>query len=223
MKIKHVIILLIGICLIICAPLFIKDNGLITILTISQTLFAFITLVLAIVLFDRYQVGTKLNNETVDLIIEYIKFLKSVTLLIQEYTYDEKVTKIGFRIVNFNKDSVSNVKKSSKKMYVDFETYIGFYRELTKFINSPWMPKEIFEMSCMFDGKFVMKTYEKNKLKEDFFVLNFVGYESALEDELVVMLDGIDSCEKLSKNIEKLLAGIEKWIKNQAADINIRM
>ena len=93
MKIKHLVVLFVGMSLIICTPLFIEGNNLITIMTISQTLFAFITLFLAITLFDRYQAGTKLNNQTIDLVIKYIQFLKSLTLLIQEYTYDGKATK----------------------------------------------------------------------------------------------------------------------------------
>ena len=59
-------------------------------------------------------------------------------------------------------------------------------------------------------------------MKEDFLILNLIGYESTLEDELVI-LNRIGNCGELSKNIEKLLAVIENWVKTQAADINIRM
>ena len=49
-----------------------------------------------------------------------------------------------------------------------------------------------------------------------------LDYESTLEDELVI-LNRIGNCGELSKNIEKLLAVIENWVKTQADDINIRM
>lgn len=222
MKIKHLVVLLVGMSLIICTPLFIEGNNLITIMTISQTLFAFITLFLAITLFDRYQAGTKLNNQTIDLVIKYIQFLKSLTLLIQEYTYDGKATKKGFEIVYFDKSNIKSIKKSNNTIYIDFGTYIGFHNELTKFINSPWMPKEIFESSQIFVSEMSLKVYKLKDIKEDFLILNFIGYESTLEDELVI-LNRIGNCGELSKNIEKLLAVIENWVKTQAADINIRM
>lgn len=222
MKIKHIVILLIGICLIICAPLFIDGNNLITLMTIFQSLFAFITLVLALTLFDRYQAGTKLNNQTIDLVIEYIKFLKIQTLLIQEYEYDGKATKKGFGITSFDKSNIRSIKESDNVIYIDFGSYVGFYNELTKFINSPWMPKEIFDLSQIFVSEMSLKAYKKNEIKKDFSILSFAGYESKLEDELVT-LNKINNCEELSKNIEKLLVGIEKWVKMQAADINIRM
>ncbi len=222
MKIKHLVVLLVGMSLIVCTPIFIESNNLITIMTISQTLFAFITLVLAITLFDRYQAGTKLNNQTIDLVIKYIQFLKSLTLLIQKYTYDGKATKKGLQIVHFDKSNIKSIKKSNNTIYIDFGSYVGFHNELTKYINSPWMPKKIFESSQIFVSEMSLKVYKLKNIKEDFFILNFIGYESTFEDELVI-LNRIGNCGELSKNIEKLLAVIENWVKTQAADINIRM
>ena len=122
----------------------------------------------------------------------------------------------------FDKSNIKSIKKSNNTIYIDFGTYVGFYNELTKFINSPWMPKEIFESSQIFVSEMSLKVYKIKDIKEDFLILNLIGYESTLEDELVI-LNRIGNCGELSKNIEKLLAIIENWVKTQAADINIRM
>lgn len=224
MKWKYIILIIVGVISIICVPFIIDCNIITNVLSVFQTLFSFITLMIAITLFDKYQAGTSLNNQTIKLVIEYIDFLKKSKLLLDEYAGGEKT---GFRLVLFeknnNKDYI-NISKSN--LYIYFGTYLSFYSELVKYINSPWMPKRIYDVS-----KFLIthssKAYSVNELKGNFCIMNFPGYDDLdagyKGPKKLVVLDDIDTVEKLEKSIDILLENIEKWIKNQANDINIRM
>ena len=72
MKKRHFIISLIGLIIITSLYFIIKEESIVLILSLSQTIFSFITLIIAIVLFDRYQAGNKLNDKTLNIVIEYV-------------------------------------------------------------------------------------------------------------------------------------------------------
>ena len=226
MKWKYTILIIVGVISIICVPFIVDGNITTNVLSVLQTLFSFITLMIAITLFDKYQAGTSLNNQTINLVIEYIDFLKKSKLLLNEYVGGKK---IGFKFVLFEKNNDSNkdyINISNSNLYIYFGTYLSFYSELVKYINSPWMPKKIYDVS-----KFLLthssKAYSVNELKGNFCIMDFPGYDNLdagyKGPEKLVVLDDIDTVEKLEKSIDTLLENIEKWIKKQANDINIRM
>lgn len=65
MKKRHFIISITGLSLITLLYFIINNENIVITLSLSQTIFSFITLMIAIVLFDRYQVGSKLNDKTI--------------------------------------------------------------------------------------------------------------------------------------------------------------
>lgn len=81
MKVRHFIISLIGLILILSSYFIFKDENIVLILTLSQTIISYITLMIAIVLFDRYQAGSKLNDKTLNVVMEYVEFLQKKTII----------------------------------------------------------------------------------------------------------------------------------------------
>ena len=73
---KHIALIIVGIIAILLAPFIATENIVLNVYSILQTLFSFINLMIAMTLFDKYQAGTNLNNQTINLVIEYITFLK---------------------------------------------------------------------------------------------------------------------------------------------------
>ena len=63
--------------------------------------------------------------------------------------------------------------------------------------------------------------------RDNFCIMDFPGYDNLVagykSPEKLVVLDDIDTVEKLEKKYRYITRKIEKWIKKQANDINIRM
>lgn len=223
---KHIALIIVGIIAILLASFIATENIVLNVYSILQTLFSFITLMIAMTLFDKYQAGTNLNNQTINLVIEYITFLKKTKLLLNEYISKEK---IGFELVSFEKEvdrTKNGISMSKSNLYIYFGTYLDFCSELTKYINSPWMPKKIYDASN-FLVTHGSKAYSIDELKGSFCIMYFPGYKDLdagyKGPRKIIVLDNVDTVEKLKKNIDVLLKNIEKWIKTQATDINIRM
>lgn len=221
MKKRHAIISFIGILGILILYFIVDDDKVVNILTLFQSIFAFFTLMIAVVLFDRYQVGSKLNDKTLEIVIEYIEFLKKQTILLETYKYNKKtLEKNGFLVVQFKSDSkCSNMVKW--KVFINFKSYFFFYREFIKYISSPWMPKEIVQASKFLILNNNNKNYSKDSIKDNCFILNFCGNDVDNDDLLI--LENIKDAEQLGYNISKLMETLNKWIKKQASDINFHV
>jgi len=221
MKKRHFIISLIGLIIITSLYFIIKEESIVLILSLSQTIFSFITLMIAIVLFDRYQAGNKLNDKTLNIVIEYVEFLQRKTILLESYgSSKEKIRKNEFEIINFQ-SSIENSSISKDKIYVNFKSFFFFYREFVKYINSPWMPDEIKKASSFLKPADNNKIYNLDKIKSSCIILNFAGNDVDYED--LVIFNDIEDKEMLYTKINNLMNTIEKWIKKQASDINFHI
>lgn len=90
MKIRHFVISIVGIIIILLVYLILKNENIVLILTLGQTIISYITLMIAIVLFDRYQAGSKLNDKTLNIVMDYIEFLQRKTIILESYGYSNK-------------------------------------------------------------------------------------------------------------------------------------
>ena len=80
MKIRHFVISIVGIIIILLVYLILKNENIVLILTLGQTIISYITLMIAIVLFDRYQAGSKLNDKTLNIVLSLDSFITSTTI-----------------------------------------------------------------------------------------------------------------------------------------------
>ncbi len=221
MKIRHFVISIVGIIIILLVYLILKNENIVLILTLGQTIISYITLMIAIVLFDRYQAGSKLNDKTLNIVMDYIEFLQRKTIILESYGYsNKKMEKNGFKIIDFHSNQNNN-NISSDKIYVNFKSFFFFYREFVKYINSPWMPKEIKNASIFLKPLDNNKLYNLNTIKSDCKILNFAGNETDYED--LVIFNDIENEKLLYLKINNLMETIEKWIKKQASDINFHI
>lgn len=222
MKKRHLIILLIGLLFILGLYFFLNEEELVQILSISQTIFAFITLMIAIVLFDKYQAGSKLNDKTLEIVMEYIEFLKKTTIIAEIHNYsNNKIQKEGFLIVkiqsNQGKSSLTVDTCEDRKLFVDFISFLSFYDNIKKFIESPWMPKEIKEASEFLNLKDKNTIYNPSHIKENCIILTFDIIDNS---KGLLILEDAKILDDFYNNIANLTKTINKWIKSQASDIN---
>lgn len=222
MKKRHLIILLIGLLFIFGLYFFLNEEELVQILSISQTIFAFITLMIAIVLFDKYQAGSKLNDKTLEIVMEYIEFLKKTTIIAEIHNYsNNKIQKEGFLIVkiqsNQGKSSLTVDTCEDRKLFVDFISFLSFYDNIKKFIESPWMPKEIKKASEFLNLKDKNTIYKPSHIKENCIILTFDIIDNS---KGLLILEDAKILDDFYNNIANLTKTINKWIKSQASDIN---
>ena len=175
---------------------------------------------IAIVLFDRYQAGSKLNDNTLNIVIEYIEFLRKSIIIAEIYKYEKKkLEKNGFTIVHF--DSKNKViEKDNTKLFVDFTSFMVFYNDLSKYIESPWMPKEIKEASKFLQLKEKNTVYNPKYIKEDCLILTFSISE---EKNGLMTIENSNNLKEFNKNVINLMNALNTWIKQQASDINFEI
>lgn len=221
MKKRHLAISIIGIATILLLYFIIKDEEIVKILTLVQALFSFITLMIAIILFDRYQVGSKLNDKTLNVVLEYVEFLKKVIIIAEIHNYNQKkkgLEKNGFTIIKFESNNIIN--KYDQELFIDFISFMEFYSNFSKYIESPWMPKEIFEASKFLQLKDKNTIYNPEFIDNNCIILTF-----SLTDKSkgLMKIDDSENLEKFNENIENLMNVITKWVKKQASDINFHI
>lgn len=221
MKKRQFIISIIGILGIILLYFCIAEDTISNILILFETMFSFLTLMIAIVLFDRYQAGSKLNDKTLEIVINYIDFLRKQTLMIEDFVYEnKKLNKQGFSIIHFE-SGLKEQNKKDKKIFVNGMSFIKFYANIIQFLNSPWMPNEIKRASEFLKPLDSNKTYDLNDINEDIFLIQICGYD--FDNKYLFELGTIRSCEQLLENISKLMLELTKWINKQASDINFNI
>lgn len=221
MKIRHFIISLVGLVLLLSLYFIFKDENIVLILTLSQTIISYITLMIAIVLFDRYQAGSKLNDKTLSVVMEYVEFLQKRTIILESYIYsNKKIQKNGFKIMDFHSNQ-DDKNVAYNKVYINFKSFFFFYRDFVKYFNSPWIPQEIKDASTFLKPLDNNRIYNLDKIKSDCKILNFAGYNTDYED--LVIFKEIENEQLLYLKINNLMKTIEKWVKKQAADINFHI
>ena len=221
MKVRHFIISLIGLILILSSYFIFKDENIVLILTLSQTIISYITLMIAIVLFDRYQAGSKLNDKTLNVVMEFVEFLQKKTIILESYIYsNKKIQKNGFKILDFRSNQ-DNKNLTNNKVYINFKSFFFFYRDFIKYFNSPWMPQEIKNASEFLKPLDSNRIYNLDTIKNDCKILNFAGCNTDYED--LVIFNEIENEQLLYLKINNLMLIIEKWVRKQASDINFHI
>ncbi len=221
MKIKYYLISIIGISLIVLLYFNISSNDIVNILTLTQTIIAFITLMIALIFYDRYNAGVKLNDKTLDIVIDYIEFLSKTTLLLEQHEYkNSKIEKCGFSIINF-KSKVTLDKNLNYRLLVNAKSFIKFYATLSKYLNSPWMPKDIIKASLFLKPNDVNNLEHLNQIKENILILQICGNDFTNDD--LMPLNNVINIVELEKNISNLMNTLNKWINKQAIKINFHI
>lgn len=221
MKIKYYIISIIGIFLIILLYFTINSDDIVNILTLTQTVLAFITLMIAFIFYDRYNAGNKLNDKTLDIVIDYIEFLSRTTLLLEKFEYkNKKIQKYGFTIINF-KSELTLDKNLNYRLLVNAKAFIKFYATLCKYLNSPWMPKEIIKASSFLKPDDINNLEHLDQLKENVLILQICGND--FNNEELMPLNNITNSAELVKNISNLMKVLNKWVNKQAIKISFHI
>lgn len=210
-----------GIAVIITLYFIFDSTLLVNILSLTQTLISYITLMIAFTLYDRYSAGNKLNNKTLDIVIDYVEFLSKNTLLLESYKYKNgKIQKNGFSIIDFKSDLNLN-ENNQIRVLVNAKSFIKFYASLVKYINSPWMPEEIKSVSTFLKPGEVNNLEHFDELKENVLLLQICGNEFNNED--LMKLNNINNYQELEDSVVKLMETINDWINKQASYINFHI
>lgn len=220
-KIGIYIFSIVGITVIISLYFIFDSTDLVNTLSLTQTLISYITLIIAFTLYDRYSAGNKLNNKTLDIVTDFVEFLSKNTFLLESYKYQNgKNQKNGFSIINFKSDLNLNADKK-EKLLVNAKSFIKFYASLVKYINSPWMPDEIKLASTFLEPGDFNNLEHFDELKENILLLQVCGSEFNNED--LMTLNNVNNYQELENSIIKLIETINKWINNQASNINFHI
>ena len=176
---------------------------------------------IALIFYDRYNAGVKLNDKTLDIVIDYIEFLSKTTLLLEQHEYkNSKIEKFGFLIVNF-KSKVTLDKNLNCRLLVNAKSFIKFYAALSKYLNSPWMPKDIIKASLFLKPNDVNNLEHLNQIKENILILQICGNDFTNDD--LMPLNNVTNIVELEKNISNLMNTLNKWINKQAIKINFHI
>ena len=220
-KIFVYIFSIVGIVVIITLYFIFDSTMLVNILSLTQTLISYITLMIAFTLYDRYSAGNKLNNKTLDIVIDYVEFLSKNTFLLESYKYKNgKNQKTGFSIIDFKSD-LNLTENNQTKLLINAKSFIKFYASMVQYINSPWMPEEIKLVSAFLKPREINNLEHFDELKEDILLLQVCGNEFNNED--LMKLNNINNYQELEDSIIKLMDTINDWINKQASNINFHI
>lgn len=221
MKLRYYIISIIGIILIIILYFNIDTDDIVNVLTLAQTIFAFVTLIIAFIFYDRYNAGSKLNDKTLDVVIDFVEFLTKTPLLLETYRYSNgTLEKQGFSIIQFKSNLKLN-KIDNYRLLVNGKAFIKYYAKLIGYLNSPWLPDEIVQAATFLKLNDVNVTEYMENIKENINLLQVCN--SDFDNEYLVSLNNISDYKELEKNIAKLMYTINKWVNKQASNINFHV
>jgi len=221
MKFKNVILLFIFSGLLIICNIVLNKEVMETIISLVSVLCNFATLLIAISLFDKYNVGSKLIENNIKIVNEYVEFLKKYSFTLNHYTYSSKNKNIelyGFSIVNMDRENSNNNIFINSKMYFELESYFEFYNLLCNYTKSIWMPREIKDASEFLMLESHINIMNKNQLKGRVSILE--NYSHKLKKD-VFMKDEDYLVKDFYNDINNLLNTIRKWINKQAPDVSI--
>lgn len=179
------------------------------------------TLIIAFIFYDRYNAGSKLNDKTLDVVIDFVEFLTKTPLLLETYRYSNgTLEKQGFSIIQFKSNLKLN-KIDNYRLLVNGKAFIKYYAKLIGYLNSPWLPDEIVQASTFLKLNDVNVTEYMENIKENINLLQVCN--SDFDNEYLVSLNNISDYKELEKNIAKLMYTINKWVNKQASNINFHV
>lgn len=176
--------------------------------TILSTLISITTLIVAIILFDRFGINAKFKERQVDTVLEFVKELKGISLTVstRRFTYLNYIRKC-INLERLPKDTY-NTDKTKTLLFPD--NYKDLLNIFSKARQDPWLPDEI-------------------KKKLEFIDINGTSQVEQFNDDECVRLninrDGAEpwrvthpkfTFEMFSINLADLLTTVVKWIRDHS-------
>lgn len=185
------------------------------------------TLIIALLLFDRFDYRKKIYEKKLQIVIELIEFLKKTRLQISQKSKEKEILYVGGLIVDRN--LISNFKKGeldfNSKIIFDINDVHKYFEEIEIYKVNPFMPKSIAK-SLEFVG--IQPLYGKPEIDEEY-ISNFTKISINSKQDFLK----IEGCSKPEKEISltefldsylKTLNEIESWINmhsNFKSELNI--
>ena len=211
---------LIGSTIIICVVVFIvpfviksKSDTYISVFSLSftalGTVATFATLVIAILLYDRFGLKGLFIERQTDKVLELARHLKNINLNAQAKTFTY-IVHINFNTLKMFEGFPPYKEDQTKTILLSFEDYELFMKEIYEFKNSYWLPEKI-KQKLKFLEIFGMKEVEDfndgNYIKFSF------GYSS--ENDTKITIPKL-TFEMLNINFHALINEIDEWIKKHS-------
>lgn len=219
---KKSIIVLIGFFIIIVSLYFFLDEIKVNIIiSLLAVLCSFLTLLIALQLFDKYNAGSKFLDKNINIVVEYIDFLKTNFFILKHYRFEKTDLNLyGFKLLEFSSNIKNDLIFKDTKVYYDMDSFILFNDQANKYLNSVWMPKDIKEASNFLRAKESHNVFGLKSIKEHISILYFGANKDKTENEINILFE-YDKVDILTNNINNLMLTIKNWINKQASDIYI--
>jgi hypothetical protein len=212
---KRYIILTIVACILgFVIPLSIKENSdswnstLSLSFTVLGTIASFATLLVAILLFDRFGISSKIKENQVDKVLQLVDTLKAtrITIAANQYEYFIHISQSAI----IRRKDVPNYKQDKQKTLLFPLNYYELIKEISSISKSKWMPQEIKQRMAFLEIVFISKTENASD-------------EKYLRLDINKRADG-NWCESIPKihfemfdiNLQNLLEELKKWIKSHS-------
>ncbi|WP_396193269.1 hypothetical protein [Flavobacterium sp.] len=111
---------------------------------ISMITTSFFTLIIAILLYDRFNYRKIIFEKKIELVLKLLEKLKATRIHV---AYEKKDVKSMYGVLEINKSDISRFQKNKSlnpNAFVIFELQVrNYWKEITDLKNNPYMPKEI--------------------------------------------------------------------------------
>ncbi len=176
--------------------------------TIFSTILSVITLIVAILLFDRFGITGKFKEKQADRVIELAEFLKStnITATAKGLRYFVHATQSSEEIRN----SFPRYREDSNKTILFPENFESLIKNLYIIRDNHWFPKEIKDKMKIFEiyGGVVVDNPEDDKYVR----LDFNDGGNGVWMETIPKI----TFEMLNTNLHNLFIELEAWLKKHS-------
>lgn len=142
---KLLCVLIAGIIVSVVLPLVFRDNSetanqtFIVIATLISSAASLLTLVIAILLFNKFGIEKPLLQKNIDVVFPLLEKFKNTTLFMEKLRGE-----IFLMQIQANKPMLYNVKRYYDEKLLFSQDAISAFKDLTKMSNSSFMPKSIY-------------------------------------------------------------------------------
>jgi hypothetical protein len=198
--------------LIFVSPfLFGKSSDLVSLVSLASTILGAVatvaTLIIAILLYDKFGLSSKLMEKQTDKVLELVDSLKEISFIVQGKKMKYFIQANRPKLESF-KDIPDYKIDSGKQILISPDSYAQAIKGILLLGRSYWLPKEIKEKLKFFD---VYGTqYVDNPSDESFVKLGFIfNYgETDWSSTFPAM-----TFQEFNSNLYKLVDEISNWIK----------
>ncbi len=141
-------------------------NDIVTITT------SFITLIIVLLLFDRFDYRRIIFEKKLNLVLELLEFIKSTNI---HFKYSNNATsKSSFGFININEKEINFCLKKEK--LIDENSFVlfhyeelnnGYFQKISKFYSNPYLPKELLSSLEFLIINSLEGIEEKDKYKQN--------------------------------------------------------